>query len=389
VNRILPAIATILWFVSLNASAIEVGSIADSRFGEDWTLDGEEMTSARAKLLSHDNFGPMGTVEDTIRITDLSGAITTIALSTFDVFFIGYLDDSDSDDFSNAELDAFALWVEAGGTMIITCDDTSHDDVCDKFGPLPSESNASPPAEPTDAGVSHPIFDGPFGTVAELAMFGTRKYFADTAGFTVLAEDQSGNPIVLEKVIGDGRVIVFTDVDIISNDALSEGDGISNDSDRFLGNLIAYLADAAVETFLINAGVNGNWFGGDERRGEGVQFDVVLSSGFLTVVATFYTYDTEGNQIFLVAVGKVNGHLVDLDVFITEGGKFGSDFDTNDVIETQWGGGTLSIFNCYDGHLFLMPNSEYQALGYTNYDYDIFRLTNLAMPCPIAQPLIY
>lgn len=380
------SMAGMLCLFCLDAYAIEVGSISGLRFPDGWTLDGEEMTDTRSKLLASSNFGTLGTVAEAITLTELSAPITTTALSTFDIFFIGYLEDADPDAFSTGELNAFELWVEAGGTMIITCDEVDYDAVCEKFGPVPSASNAAPPAMPTDAGLMHPIFDGPFGVVSELGMFGTRKYFENTAGFTVLAEDQSGNPIVLESQVGAGRVVVFTDVDMISNDGLSDGPGISNDNDRFLGNLVAYLADEAVETFFINAGINGNWWNGPPRSGEGVQLEVIISGGALAVVATFYSYDTAGNQIFLIAIGNASGNVADLSVFITEGPMWGGAFDPDDVVESGWGNATLTFSSCNRGHMSLAPNAQAQAQGYTNLAYELVRLTVPAMPCPISLP---
>jgi len=371
---------------SLDLFAIEVGSIADSRFESGWTLDGFAMTTTRAKLLATSNFGPLGTVGEAINITDVAGPITLTALSTFDIFFIGYLDDGSPGAFTAEELQAMQDWVAAGGTMVITCDDSNFDTVCTAFGPEPSGSSAQPPVGPTVAGASHPVFIGPFGSPTELNMDGSTQYFGATAGFTVLGEDQVDQPVVLESVIGAGRVIAFTDVDIISNYTLSDGAGIANDNDRFLGNLFAYLAAEAGETFVINGGLNGNWWYGPDRRGEGFQLEVVISNGNLTVVATFYTYDTDGNQIFLIAVGPATGNTADVDVYITEGGLWGGDFDPDLVNETQWGTGSFSFSSCNGAHVSLSPNAQYQALGYTNLAYDLKRNTVPAAPCPIANP---
>jgi len=374
-------------FISFDVFAIEVGSIADSRFGDGWTLDGSEMVVTRDKLLATANFGPGGTVPEKINITDISGPIDYTVLSQFDVFFIGYLYDSSPNAFSAQELQAFDIWVNAGGTMIVTCDETAYDAVCQSFGPVPSATNANPPINPAGLGVSHPVFDGPFGVPASLEMSGTKKYFDTTAGFTVLARDQDLNPIVLEDQIGSGRVIAFTDVDIISSDTLSEGTGIANDNDKFLGNLFAYLADNAGETFFINAGLNGNWWYGPGRSGEGVQIEASDGgSGDVTVVATIYSYDNSGEQIFLIAVGTAQGNTVNVDVFITEGAVWGNDFDPADVNESQWGTGTFSFSHCGAMHMSLMPNAAYQIAGYTNLSYDLIRLTNPLAPCPMALP---
>lgn len=368
--------------------AIEVGSIADARFQTEpgWTLDGDRMIDARAKLLDEANFGPGGTVSEAIHITDLSGTIDYTALSNFDVFFIGYFYDSDENAFTASELQAMQEWVSDGGTMIISCDSPDQDAVCAAFGPVPSDEDANPPVNPTVTGATRPPFDGPFGTPTELDMAGYMRYFDDTGGFQVLAEDQDGHPVVLEALIGDGRVVALTDVDMIGDDTLSAGTGIANDNDEFLGNLFAYLAAEAGETFFINPGLNGNWWGGSARSGEGAQLEVVISNEVFTVVLTFYSYDTEGNQIFLIAVGPVNGNTAALDVFITDGGMWGDAFNPDLVNETQFGTGTFSASHCGAAHLVVEPNASFAAEGYSSLEYDLVRLAQPAGPCPIAYP---
>lgn len=382
------AVAALCLTLSFELLAIEVGSVTDARFQDEpgWTLDGVEMTETRAKLLDPSNFGLEGTHPEAINITDSFGPVTYTALSTFDIFFIGYFQDDDENAFTADELDAMQDWVADGGTMVITCDSPSQDAVCEAFGPVPSASNASPPVNPTIAGATRPPFDGPFGTPSELNMSGLTRYFEDTGGFMVLAEDQDGNPVVLEALIGQGRVVLFTDVDIISNDTLTEGTGINNDNDRFLANLFAYLANEAGETFFINPGLNGNWWGGPQRSGEGAQLEVIVTGEVFSIILTFYSYDTEGNQIFLIAVGPINGNTAEVDVFITEGGMWGEDFDPADVSETQAGTGTITAFHCGLIRVSLDPNAEYEAQGYTDLEYDMVRLAPPAGPCPIPFP---
>lgn len=194
------------------------------------------------------------------------------------------------------------------------------------------------------------------------------------------------HPVVIEDLRGDGRVALFTDVDIITDATLSDGPGISNDNDQFLGNLIAYLADEAVETFSFNAGLNGNWWHGPDRSGEGAQLEVVISGGNLTLVANFYSYDSAGNQIFMIAVGEIVGNVAEVDVYITEGPRWGENFDPNDVIESQWGTGTFTATSCNTVSMELYPNVQHEALGYTELAYELKRATVPAAPCPISNP---
>jgi len=223
-----------------SAAAIEVGSIADSRFATGWTLDGVEMDVTRSKLLAPDNFGPAGTVSEAINITDVATTIDLATLQAFDVFFIGYLGDASGNAFTAAELQAFQDYVSNGGRMLVTCDDTDFDDVCAAFGPTPG-STANPPVSPTTTGATDPAFDGPFGTATSLNMSGTTQSYVATAGFTVIGQDQNTDPVVLRASIGAGEVIFATDVDLISDFTLSSGTDITDDNDIFLGNVFADL----------------------------------------------------------------------------------------------------------------------------------------------------
>ena len=137
------------------------------------------------------------------------------------------------------------------------------------------------------------------------------------------------------------------------------------------------------EPFQISAGLNGNWWKGPERSGEGAQVEIADNGdGSLILIITFYSYDTQGNQIFLVAVGPVDGNAAEVDVFITEGGMWGDDFDPELVSESQWGTGTFTANSCELIHLDLTPNAEFQGMGYARLEYDLTRLTTPIISCP-------
>ena len=137
------------------------------------------------------------------------------------------------------------------------------------------------------------------------------------------------------------------------------------------------------EGFEINAGLNGNWWKGPEREGEGVQLEIAQAGdGTPIVVMTFYSYDPSGNQIFLVAVGPVEGNTAELEVFITGGGIWGQDFDPAQVDETSWGTGRLTADSCESIHLALMPDEGHRDLGYANLEYALVRLTSSLITCP-------
>jgi hypothetical protein len=142
---------------------------------------------------------------------------------------------------------------------------------------------------------------------------------------------------------------------------------------------------ATTAGFNIGPGLNGNWWSGADRNGEGAQVEVADDGdGNMVFVATIYTYDPMGNQIFLLAVGRpVEGGSVDMDVFITEGGAWGADFDPENVMMPQWGTGTATGHNCGSLNLDLMPNAGYQDIGYTAVNLELVRLTTPLIPCPM------
>ena len=243
--------AMLAMVVSAAGQTLRIGSVTNSRFNQSWTLDGPQMANTRAKLLNTANFGPGGTDTKANQITDTGGTVGSIdaaLLSNFDVFFIGWFNDPNVNAFTPAELSAMQAWVNGGGTMIITCDDDTHDAVCSSFGhPATSGSPGINPIVPTAAGASHPLFNGPFGVVTAINEVGTQGGFTNTAGATVLAQDSTAGtplPVVLVQQIGAGRAVFMADVDLIAN-GLSAGATITNQNDRFLGNLFAFVGGFA------------------------------------------------------------------------------------------------------------------------------------------------
>jgi len=243
-------LAAFVLLAALPASAVEqIGSIASSRDGGNpWTLDGTNMQETRAKLLNAANFGPGGTFPEALAITDVAGTLNATVLNNFDTFFVGYLDD---ELFSAAELNALRSWVNNGGSLIVTCDDTTVDQTCVFLGHPPTNVDASL-FVPTTAGLEQTTFNGPFGIPRELDTSGNEGRFDDTFGTAVLATDASGGPRVLMQALGLGRIVYLGDIDTISDFTLTPGPAIdlANDNDRFLGNLFAFAAEQCGGPFL-------------------------------------------------------------------------------------------------------------------------------------------
>ena len=248
----------------LVAGPIKVGSITDARFGWDWTLDGQEMSNTRAKLLNPVSFGPAGVVRRAIQITDTGAAVGSVdeaLLEQFDVFFVGWFGDNTPNAFTAAELDAFRAWVWNGGSLIVTCDDDSVDAVCGAFG-HPAGGPLDGPVVPASGAATHPLVKGQFGEVTSLAFSGDYSSFTATTGASVVLRESGAGQgaVVIVRRWGAGQVILFSDIDIIANTA-TDGDAIVNDNDKFLGNLFAFAAmpyDLIIDAAAHTAGVGGS-----------------------------------------------------------------------------------------------------------------------------------
>jgi Chitobiase/beta-hexosaminidase C-terminal domain len=242
------------------ATTIRVGSIAQSRSTSGgWTLDGSDMVWVRAKLLNPANFGPGGTYSKKIVITDVSAAIDAGILANVDVFFIGYMGYLQPD-FTTAELNAMNFWVFSGGVMIVTAGDQYSEQVSNAFGCPVTGTYAEGRTVPSASELSHPIWNGPFGTLnASSIVEGSGSgaswdlYSAPPGGTTGLAYDWTATGwTVLEGPFGSsGKVIFLGDVDLVCDDAnpniwnlddtISAAAGnFGYQNEAFLGNLFAY-----------------------------------------------------------------------------------------------------------------------------------------------------
>jgi hypothetical protein len=277
-------------------AALRVGSVTTTRFSTSYTLDGARMAPSRSKLLNAANFGAAGIVANPITITDTAataGSVTAGLLANFDVFFIGYLNDSDADQFTPAELAAFQKWVYEGGTIIATCDDGGHDAVCAYFGHA-NAGDATPPSVVVPTFSTHPLFSGPFGAVASIGMSGNYGSFVNTTGAYVLATDSNAakRPTILVQQFGAGKVIFVADVDMLTDATVSSGTGINNGNDRFLGNLFAFAGSITPTVGL--------WWNPAES-GSGYNIDIKHN----VMVVTTYSYKANGDSEWYISTGRL------------------------------------------------------------------------------------
>ena len=111
-------------------------------------------------------------------------------------------------------------------------------------------------------------------------------------------------------------------------------------------------------------------------------FNRTDAGGVLVLIVSFYTYDSEGNQVYLIASGLANtGMTAVVDITISGGRTWGD--DQPGEYTTSFGTGTFTFPSCTTASFTITPNAEYQALGFTELSYD---LTHDLLTSQIACP---
>jgi hypothetical protein len=96
-----------------------------------------------------------------------------------------------------------------------------------------------------------------------------------------------------------------------------------------------------------------------------------------------------GNQMWLTAQSTaINGSVVTVNVFVTNGPMWGDDYDPADLNLIPWGTGSFTFPGCSEGSVSLMPNGDMQAIGFTDLMYGLTRdilVSGIACPTPTAN----
>lgn len=129
------------------------------------------------------------------------------------------------------------------------------------------------------------------------------------------------------------------------------------------------------------AGQSGSWFD-PAFDGQGFSLNW-LADGAASVV--WFTFDANGQPYWLTGVGARDGEqLVFPELLSTRGGRFGEDFDPQQVVHTGWGELTLTL-DCDAGH----ADYHSTAPGFVGGSFELSRLSRLVQPsCPWVKPTL-
>ena len=101
--------------------------------------------------------------------------------------------------------------------------------------------------------------------------------------------------------------------------------------------------------------------------------EVIPAGDGLNMLITWYTYH-EGRQFWVLATGPVSGNTATLTALSASGPDFPTDFDSADVLYTEWGELTFTVLddnNAVVGWNSLLP-------GFPSAELDVTRLTQLS-----------
>jgi hypothetical protein len=106
---------------------------------------------------------------------------------------------------------------------------------------------------------------------------------------------------------------------------------------------------------LVDGGHSGSWYD-PAKSGHGLVLDITkdLDGIGTRAMVSWYHYhaDGSGQQLWLVGVGPVIDDTAIVDVFQTEGAAFGSNFESDDVINTLWGQVKIKFTSCTEATLY-------------------------------------
>jgi hypothetical protein len=196
--------------------------------------------------------------------------------------------------------------------------------------------------------------------------------------------NEAGDFVALDN---DGKAAVTLDFACKRCHATADLEELSRHAKNFHG---LDTTVSPLEYIGLNPGLTGNWWGGAGRNGEGFLIEVAQSSGALVLIGSFYTYDTAGNRLWLIAVGPANtGMTSDVTLYISQGPSWGDAYDPNVLEQEVFGTGRFTFPSCDAGQVEITPNAKYMGLGFTSMGYALRRditVSRIACPTFINNP---
>ena len=226
---------------------------------------GSAYDQARAELADPSNFGSGGIVDMQFQLLPGIYDITIENLADIDIFWAGSL--RNDDPLSIDEQQAILDFVKDGKSLVVIADvgpnySTGPNTVAAPFG-LVWDNSSWIDANPSIIDTLHPIINGPFGVVNEIA-HASEGSIADLGLYaSEIAINVNGSsiayipPDALEP--GSGPVVFFSDINEFTSNYTPWGPGFDRGNNRILfKNLFTYLGLASAKELTVEIDIKPN-----------------------------------------------------------------------------------------------------------------------------------
>ncbi len=127
---------------------------------------------------------------------------------------------------------------------------------------------------------------------------------------------------------------------------------------------------ATANATMLTGGFTGKWYN-PETDGQGFQLQVLPNGDAL---ALWFTYDADGNQVWLIGNNRIVGNKVTMNMSRPTGASFGPGFNPDDVDMQPFGSVTLTFEDCNSGSVIWESDDPQFGFG----EMEIQRLTKSA-----------
>lgn len=140
--------------------------------------------------------------------------------------------------------------------------------------------------------------------------------------------------------------------------------------------LLTFIYIASISSWLhasdliITKSFTGGWYD-PNKSGQGFLLEIIKSNNQKKALTTWFTFDTAGNQYWLIGVGEIQNQKIHFDMMLPEGGLFGNAHNPANMTNTYWGNVTFTFTNCNSGTV----NWEPQLTGFSEGSMPITRST--------------
>jgi hypothetical protein len=220
--RLLAIALSTLWAAATASAQTYILATPDVTLNSDtWALGSGNLSEFRAAITNPAYFGPAGTVSTTITVNQLS-SITALTLAGANGFMVPWWNNSQSAAYTSIVTTAFL----GGMDLWLLEDDPGHAGIGAALSIYSATGGTSVQSDGTVSNGTAPFFSGPFGTAVNTATNGYHAQFDEATILalhgTVIGRNTSGQVTAAywaknAFAAGSGALVLFSDVDMISN----------------------------------------------------------------------------------------------------------------------------------------------------------------------------